>query len=264
MASLYDITKGEDVELYRILSQAGADAELARAIIKRPELAATMIGAVREQLAPPLFSTPQEVLGRFAFYAGNRGWPLTNFLNPLKEQMPTDYVSSLNKVLTLDVWLGNLSITFEALAGWIEYEQRQAGNGYWRYDGLKSDGKHLRLLDPERYGIEPSVRWVEVDMLANWDKANALRPRDVRDPKTSAGLEIMTAYAVHPAYPPAIDYETIPGAWLPGLQVTLPGGEAWASVPLLGWGGADREVFLDASRDDDRYWYYALPVRREL
>lgn len=208
---------------------------------------------------PQVFSTPEEILGRFSYYAGFQDWPVTDLLDQLKQTMPTDHVSSLDHLLTLDVWLGDLPTTFEALAGWIKHEQKIIDNGYWRYDGLKSDAEHLRLLNPDRYGKEPSVKWVELDMTANRGSA----PKDVRG-DDSAGLQVLSAFAAHPAYPPAIDYETIPGAWAAGLQANVPGSEAWADVPILDWNGIDREVGLGASWDDDRSDDYAVPVVREL
>jgi hypothetical protein len=159
---------------------------------------------------PSLFSTPPEILAMFVSYAGFRAWPVTGLPDHLHEQMSTDHVSSPERVLTLDVWLGDLPTTFESLAAWIGFEQRQLGRGFWRYYGLKSDAKHLRLLNPGRYGKKPSVRWVEVDLTANWEIQKGVVPHDVRDPETSAGLQVMTAVAVHPAYPLAIDGKTIP------------------------------------------------------
>ncbi len=222
--------------------------------IDRKAFAALMVPPV-----PQIFSTPQEILGHFAFYAGNQGWPVANLIDQLTEQMPTDHVSSLDHLLTLDIWLGDLPTTFEALAGWIEYQSRQAGNGFWRWDSLKSGAKQLRLLNPDRYGDEPSVKWVELDMTAN----RGSRPKDVRD-KSSAGLQVMTAFAVHPAYPPAIDYDTIPGAWAAGLQANIPGNEAWTNVPILYWYRTYREVSLSAARDGGRDSDYAVPEVREL
>ena len=222
--------------------------------IDRKAFAALMVPPV-----PQIFSTPQEILGHFAFYAGNQGWPVANLIDQLTEQMPTDHVSSLDHLLTLDIWLGDLPTTFEALAGWIEYQSRQAGNGFWRWDSLKSGAKQLRLLTPDRYGDEPSVKWVELDMTAN----RGSRPKDVRD-KSSAGLQVMTAFAVHPAYPPAIDYDTIPGAWAAGLQANIPGNEAWTNVPILYWYRTYREVSLHAAGDGRRSSNYAVPEVREL
>lgn len=208
---------------------------------------------------PQVFSTPEEILGRFSYYAGFQDWPVTDLLDQLKQTMPTDHVSSLDHLLTLDVWLGDLPTTFEALADWIKHEQKIIDNGYWRYDGLKSDAEHLRLVDPKRYGKTPSVKWVELDMTANRGSA----PKDVRD-DGSAGLQVMTAFAVHPNYPPAIDYEAIPGAWAAGLQANIPGYEAWTDVPILYWYRFYRQVCLVAYWDGYRYDYYAVPVVREL
>lgn len=222
-------------------------------------------GAFSALMVPPvpaIFSTPQKVYDRFVAYAGDQNWPVFDDHQVINvhQTMPRDHVNSLDHLLTLDIWLGDLSITFEALAGWIEYEQRQAGNGFWRWDSLKSGAKQLRLLNPDRYGDEPSVRWVELDMTANCGS----RPRDVRNPETSAGLQVMTAFAVHPAYPPAIDYDTIPGAWLPGLQANVPGDGDWRSVPILDWDRSSREVKLDAGWGGDRNPDCAVPVCGEL
>jgi hypothetical protein len=215
-------------------------------------------------VGPSLFSTPQDILAKFAFYADSQDWPVSAVLDQLHQQMPTDHVSSLDKLLTLDVWLGDLATTFDALAGWIKDEQHQVGNGFWRYHGLKSDAKHLRLLDPQRYGRQPSVRWVELDMTANWDKQDGVAPNDVRDAKISAGLQVMTAFAVHSAYPLAIDGKTIPSAWLPGLEVFVSTGAAWQDLPLLGLGSKRPQVHLDANWGARRLRHYAAPVVREL
>jgi len=223
--------------------------------IDRKAFAALMVPPI-----PQIFSTPQEILGHFAFYAGNQGWPVADLIDQLEQTMPADHISSLDHLLTLDVWFGDLPTTFEALAGWIGYQSRQAGNGFYRYDGLKSDAKHLHLFDSkQRYGKTPSVRWVELDMTAN----RGSRPKDVRD-RASAGLQVMTAFAAHPAYPPSIDYDTIPGAWAAGLQATIPGYAAWTGVPILCWNGTNRRVSLHAFWDDSRYGYCAVPVVREL
>lgn len=262
MASLYEITKGEDVELYRVLSQAGADAELARSIIRRPELATMMISAVRELLAPSMFSTPQEVFDRFVGYANEQNWPFfgTDQIEELHQRMPISHTSSIDRLLALDIWLGDLPNTFQALAGWIAHEQSKVGNGFWRWDKLKFDSEHLRLLNPDRYGDKPSVHWVELDMTAN----RGTRPKDVRNPEKSAGLQVMSAFAAHPNYPPTIDYDKTPGAWAAGIQVTIPGEGAWADVPILGWGSGGREVDLGAGWDGRRHGGCAVPVVREL
>lgn len=212
-------------------------------------------------IGPAIFSNPQEIFDRFVGYANEQNWPFfgTDQIEELHQQMPVGHVSTLDRLLSLDIWLGDLPTTFEALAGWIEYEQRRTGNGFWRYDGLKSDPDHLRLLDSNRYGDKPSVRWVELDMTAH----RGSRPKDVRD-KATAGLQVMTAFAVHPAYPPAIDYDTIPGAWAAGLQATVPGKEAWTDVPILCWFRDGREVSLHAHWGAHRYGSCAVPVCREL
>ena len=43
----------------------------------------------------------------------------------------------------------------------------------------------------------------------------------------------------------------------------VPGNETWTNVPILNWNRTNRKVNLNASRDDNRNWNYALPVHRD-
>jgi len=82
--------------------------------INREAFAASLVPPV-----PAIFSTPQEILGYFALFASNHGRLGASMLSQLEQTMPTNHVSSLDHLLTLDIWLGDLPTTFEALAGWI-------------------------------------------------------------------------------------------------------------------------------------------------
>lgn len=208
-----------------------------------------------------LFMPPLTILASFWNRAQKRNWQFSvDQFEQLCEEMPVNHNSTLSSVLTLDIWLGDLGKTFEELWAWVRDEHQYT----WRSDGLKSGKEQLRLLNPDRYGDQPSVKWVVVDLTANWDKQNGLRPCDVRDAATSAGLELLTTAAIHPDWIRNMDYETIPGVCLSGLWATVPGRYTWQHVPILYWDRYGREVHLDVRWDDHRHSNYAVPVSREM
>ena len=126
-----------------------------------------------------------------------------------------------------------------------------------RYKELKSDKKHLRLLDGITH--EPGLRWEVIDLGANWDSQNGTRPIDVRN-QNSAHAGVLAAAAHFPKWVQAMDGKKVPYACMPGYQVTLPGFEAWRSLPCLFWHRSYREVRLHAYWDDYRNDNWACPV----
>lgn len=265
MARLHDMTQGQVDQLLRKLAAAGLDSDAADAVMRSPELAQKWVTDLREQLKPPtptfeqLFRSPEELYADFVAESpqfGRRFAPKQ--LESLRRSMPVDFTSRLDSVLVLDVWLGDLPTTFEMLWEW-----NQAVHGHqntWRYDSLQSWPGKLRLLDPERYGNQPSVRWVVLDLTANRGE----RPKDVRNAATSPGTAVLAAAALHPEWATAINYDTVPGVWLPGLQATVPGARPWQYVPLLLWNRFFRTVYLSAHWDGLWDPDYAVPVFREL
>lgn len=268
MARLHDVTVGKFDQFKRVLADADLDSELVDFVVKRPELACKWVADLREQLNPPapvfdpkfrrLFSDTPSVLEAFLVRNKQRNWGFTGEQIDALRNQAIELTSSLNQVITLDIWLGDLPTTFEELWSWNVAVH--GADGTWRWDGLRSDEKHLRLLDATRYGNQPSARWVVLDLTANHRRA----PKDVRDPANSAGLQLLSASALHPAWVPAIDYDAVLSVWLPGLQVTVPGMDAWQGVPILHWGQFDRTVDLYADWAAYTRPSYSVPVVREL
>jgi hypothetical protein len=265
MTRLYDVTVGKFDQFKRVLAEADLDGELVDAVLKQPQLADGMVGWLREQLAPPLpelFASLEVQLANVRNWNQMRGWGFTDADFDAIDLTPSSHSGLVVDVIA--VYLPNqgktsgVQRTFEEL--WDIASSIQPNK--WRYDSLKSDPKHLRLLD----GIEhvPGIRRVTLDLGANWDTTSGIRPMDVRG-KDSAHAEILAAAAHFPNWVQAMDGERVPYVWMPGYQVTFPGREAWRHVPNLYWYSVDREVSLSASWDDGQHYYWAYPVvvRRE-
>jgi hypothetical protein len=164
--------------------------------------------------------------------------------------------------------------TFEELWDIASSVQPREGRDAW----LKSDKKHLRLLDGTRH--TPGIRRVTLDLGANWGgdggrwigsrpwrrwgltNFGGIRPMDVRG-KDHA--EALTAAAHFPDWVQAMDGDRVPYVWMPGYQVTEPGMQAWCQLPCLTWRRFYRKVRLDVSLANNGIASYSCPVvvRRE-
>jgi hypothetical protein len=264
MASL---TVEQRIKLMQVLADAGMGSDLAEIIIRKPGLAGGMVAWLRGQLAPPLpelFASLEVQLANVRRWNAERNWGFTDADFGAIDLTPASHSGLVVDVIA--VYLpgqgktSGVQRTFEEL--WDIASSVQPHK--WRYRALKSDPKHLRLLN----GIEhtPGIRRVTLDLGAYWDTTNGIRPVDVCG-KDSAHAEILAAAAHFPDWVRAMDGERVPNVWLPGYQatMTIPSDEVWGGVPSLYWRSAGREVGLSAFWDDCRRYYSACPVvvRRE-
>ena len=184
-------------------------------------------------------------------------------------EMPDFVSNSPLEVPVLSVYLPDKGEGPDKVPGYLRTADelwqiaRSLQPNWWQWSALHLDAEHLRLLPGAEDAYAPGIRWTAVDLGANWNKRDEIRPRDVRG-SNSANAEILAAAAHFPNWIQAMDGEKVPYAWLPGYQVTIPGDEARVSVPVLYWSTSYRRVNLDAYWDAFRYWYFAVPVRREL
>jgi hypothetical protein len=260
---ILDLLSGATTEQAQQLIQNGdllkcmVEADLSR--VDRDAFAALLAPAT-----PAMFRSVSEVYQAFVERAQARNWFSSQQLNELaecvEEHINTNFKSTLSGAFSFDIWLGDLQKTFEELWLWAADEQTRLGHNHWRYDGLKSGKEELRLLHPKRYGNKPSVTPVILDLTANRGKS----PRDVRDPVTSAGVEVLATAALHPQWVASIDYDRIPAVWLSGLEATTPGSGPWRFVPRLARHLGDVRLYLSVDWYGRGFPSYALPERREL
>jgi hypothetical protein len=241
MASLYDITKGEGVELDRILSQAGFDAEMAKTIIGQPQLADVMMAALREQLQPIRFDRYQQ------------------FLMPLDRQ--------LDCLLGLDAKVWNSRVTnagwFDGLSTVSDHEQTVEDLEFfwvsfgsldedlrlhWQAiaakqrvpnDGglyIKTNDEHARLHHTART-YAPGIHRVRINLLANWEPQNGRSVTQVREQVPGgqwlAQAETLGAYETHYELLRETDGENLPRPDLAGIEYRYPGDRDFKHCPCV-------------------------------
>ncbi len=181
------------------------------------------------------------------------GWGFTadDFASlPVPTAWPTVQLHNLAAV-TLVPYLDTVQTTFDGL--WRAVEARHANT--WRWDRLKSAQALAKLLDGI---IHPGrcLRWETIDLGANWDQQNGIRPRDVRNAQ-SPHASILAAAAIHRWWVEAMDGESVPFVWLPGYQCFYEG--RWSAVPWLIFFQSERRVRLSDDNGDFHDRNFAVP-----
>ncbi|HEU5005310.1 MAG TPA: hypothetical protein VFT49_04515 [Candidatus Saccharimonadales bacterium] len=273
MASLYDITKGEAVELDRVLSQAGFDADMARAAIKSPDLVDVMVAALRERLQPSTGVVldlraefdPQRQIAQIASLNHSRGkrngWKFgkSDFASlPEPPAWPDDMrLPMIGLTPTLDT----VGRTFEEALGFLGQVHSPR---YWRWDGLKSDPDYLRLIGGHEF--EPgTLRWTIMDGAAYWEPERGrslveVRERAAEKNETLASHHVYWNGGHYKTWPQSMNGTTVPYADAAAYEATVPGDEPWAHCPYLDWGGVNRGVRVGAGWVEGSSRDWAAPL----
>ncbi|OGL74490.1 hypothetical protein A3E39_02680 [Candidatus Uhrbacteria bacterium RIFCSPHIGHO2_12_FULL_60_25] len=215
------------------------------------------------RLVHGVFNTTVDVLAAFKARCAAKGIDFGKFSWVGSEQAPEFDPNDPETVVVLDATLDTLQNTFEFAWAWTGDGQ----DDKWRYDGMLSDAKKLRLLSDDRKddaeGDGPefkpyTLRWVRIKLDTNVGK----KPIDVRNPK-STGCALLFMSAEHPARIKATDYEKRFGFWLPGLKCTAPDGDRWRRVPCVDFRRATRQVKLGSGWSAGSHDNLAVPSFRE-
>lgn len=135
------------------------------------------------------------------------------------------------------------------------------GGRNWRWLEIKSDLKHLRLLAGIKH--QRGLKWRVINLAANWDCEDGIRPIDVRSSAKSPHSAILWAAAYFPAWVAAMDGVNVAGVWIPGYEIRESDGRAWSLVPFLFFDRDAREVVLNADSRGDSDRDCAVPEFRE-
>lgn len=286
MTNLFKLGFGQISAFIDALVKAEFTPEMAKAVIKRPALATVIVEALKRELQAEIpkseakaedelvhgvFSRQSVVLAAFKARCAAKGIDFGKFSWIGSEVAPDFDPNDPETVVVLDATFGTLQETFEFAWAWTVDGQ----DDKWRYEGMLSDVKHLRLLSDNRKddaeGDGPefkpyTLRWVRIKLDTNVGK----RPIDVRNSNSDEhskppGCALLFMSAEHPDRIKATDYEKRFGFWLPGLKCTDPGFEAWRFVPYVSFNRNNHQVelcafWVDYSRD---FLDLAVPSFRE-
>ncbi|MEX2006903.1 MAG: hypothetical protein WD877_01940 [Candidatus Saccharimonadales bacterium] len=276
----------QEHELLLALEKAGLVPDEAQAIInsKKNQLAKGMVGWLREQLAP---AVPTDGFGQYAPYLlsledqlarlhefNRQFW--NNWLDEDQfeaagqlearidwETAGREHVQSVNDLQIFYVDFGspekNVEMWWKVLAG--------TQSNAWRWDGLRTDKKHLRL-GPNTRQYASGIHRIRINLVANWEPEHGRTVLQVREQASRSGellahTEVLAAYGLHDELLRQQDGENLPYADMAGFEATVSGGQPWANVPGLRWRGLGHGVSLSA------YWYdsvdhdWAAPLVRE-
>jgi hypothetical protein len=199
-----------------------------------------------------LFATPAQQLEMVKILNGQRDWGFTEEDFIQLGQVPIWPDHSSLTVAILEVSLNTVQQTFDT--AWDLAANKQSDK--WRWEHLKSDTDHLRLLAGQN---QRGLKWRVVDLGANQDR----KPIDVRTPETSPAAAILWMAYYSPAWVQAMNGNDVPFVWITGYEACTPGAQSWQGVPALGWFADDRQVKLGATHYDDQLGKWAVPAYLE-
>ncbi len=257
MASLHEITVGQDIEFKRVLARAGFDGDVVLQIIKTPDLAVAMREAILaklEEAAKPLsfVLSVEAQLARFKAANEAQGWGFGEEVFAKLAASAPEWPEGKLCVRSLRIRFGEgdtgVAQTFEAHAS--EIRRVFGAEKYWRWEHLRSapspysgDTKELkrrfgdkpierlRLLSGNETH-KPVVEWVAIDLDTHRQRRSI---EAVRDPKKSLADEMLVVTWMFPELIRAIDYDEIPGLFAAGYELNVPERDEveWQSVPYV-------------------------------
>jgi hypothetical protein len=150
----------------------------------------TIVSADAE-LIHEMFISPGKQLDLARERSMERDWCFTDDDFAALGEPPTWPEDKLS-VVVLDISIDTVEHTFEE--AWHFAASVQPN--HWRWNELKSDADHLRLLPGITH--KRGLRWRVVDLGANLDKAQGMSPREVRRSSISPSSEVLWAASYFP------------------------------------------------------------------
>lgn len=256
MASLHNITIGEDTEFKGRLARAGFSAEVIREINRNDDMAGIMYEALMRHtaftLVHGLFTKPEKQIERVREWNKEFGWGISDeAFAEAEKSVPAWPEEKLVAVVLVpyladkkaedDTVTTGLERTFHEL--WMRAKAEQDAN--WRWDGYDKAGSdrlrlHKGIEHPSTSSGHAMLRWEVIDLGCNRNK----KPMDVRSSKSSPNAGILAAAALHPQWVKSMDCDKVPYVWIPGYEVQVPDGEPWTYVPSLYFDRGKRELQL--------------------
>ncbi len=134
-----------------------------------------------------------------------------------------DITQRVDDLTILHVQFDSLEETVEMW--WRVYVGEQPK--HWRWDELKLDSEHLRILTSNVNQYEPGIHKIRLNLLAHWESKNGRMLKEVREQAKRTGeilaqLEVLSAYGLHSELFREQDGENLPHSDMPGTDVSVP------------------------------------------
>ena len=234
VARLHDVRYGDIEQLIRQLGGSGLDARLIRRLNRDSQLREWWIKALREHISSPRtleiegFTPTAEVAQRLMTRSRGRAWdlPTAALIGMTSANFGAPASSSVEAVVVPDIWLGNFETTFRELWEWFQNVYNTPGSSCDL--DLAIDSERLSPVVRDTHETVRSLRWAVVDMTANTGKA----PGDC-DLRSLAGLQVLTAAILHPAWFKQVITTT--SFWLGGVKARERRSGPWTFTPMLSW-----------------------------
>jgi hypothetical protein len=174
------------------------------------------------------FTPTNEIVQAVLARSRQRSWHLTQ--QTLHAMTSANFgvprTSTAEALITPDIWLGSIRKTVTELWQWfLDVHHTSIIDCDWT---ISFATRSLRVVDPNRYGDTPGVRWVAIDTTAGLGAALPTQGRHL-----FAGLQLLTAAVVHPNWFKQLIQAN--GLWLGGLEARDGENAAspWTQAPLL-------------------------------
>jgi hypothetical protein len=270
MTSIFKAGYGEVNEFLGRLDRAGVSLERLRQVNRDASLADRVAQAFEDGVIKPSavaqsnpFALPARTLiERFRQANQAQGWGITeDAFTRLLDTAPTLPEGRLAfRSFRIRFGEGQPGVEETANAHIAEIIRVHGEQNVRRWDDLRTDRKHLRLLAGNKTH-KPTVEWCVIDLDAHRRRQSVTA---VRGPKSIADEGLVLPW-LYPGYQRSIDYKVNPGYYLAGYELHVPGSgqDTWSHAPLALWHLDEGKVYLCAFWRSDDGWDYAVPSLRE-
>jgi len=272
MASLHQLTIGEDTEFKRILATAGFDAETIRKINKNADIASVMLAAVRQH---PAFRL---VHGRFTPLADKlamvKTWLGINpedvdaaFATATENGTIAGYESEVAGNPLLDIVVTVYRESIPATLIYVRERMREAwGEKYSEWEAAYAQGvddDRVKAIPGAKQFVPNRIVIEVVDLGANWNRKDGIVLEEVQKAQAPKLADFAVIYDAiqSPKWVEQMDGDNVPYALVPALLLNVPGYGSWRDSPFVWRYGGRAE--LGGLHVEGRFDGDAMPVLRE-
>jgi len=157
-------------------------------------------------------------------------------------------------VVTLDVGLYTLEQTLAEACHFAAIAQSD-------YNSIRSDRDCLESSDGIKH--QRGLRWRVINLAANWDHVDGVKPDDVYDPRVAPGLAILWEASYSPKWVRAMDGKTVPFVSISGCNLFLDSDRERRFNLGLSYRSEDRQIIFITTTVDEGRPMWSIPAALE-